>query len=63
MYCLRDAFYVFLSLSTENVDAAGGRSLDCIVLLLKYGRSGNVPGEAGLLPIHKVACERHYLRV
>uniref|UniRef100_A0A8C3H1B2 Uncharacterized protein n=1 Tax=Corvus moneduloides TaxID=1196302 RepID=A0A8C3H1B2_CORMO len=36
---------------------AGGRSLGCIALLLEYGGSGNVPNEAGLLPIHKVACE------
>ncbi|KAM4783676.1 LOW QUALITY PROTEIN: ankyrin repeat and SOCS box protein 15 [Cyanocitta cristata] len=39
----------------------GGRSLGCIALLLEYGGSGNVPNEAGLLPIHKVACEGHYL--
>uniref|UniRef100_A0A8C9U6L0 Uncharacterized protein n=1 Tax=Serinus canaria TaxID=9135 RepID=A0A8C9U6L0_SERCA len=39
--------------------AAGGCSLDCIALLLRYGGSGNVPGGAGLLPIHKAAYEGH----
>lgn len=37
-------------------EAAGGHSLDCKALLLKYGGSGNMLGEAGLLPIHWVAC-------
>uniref|UniRef100_A0A8C0V589 Uncharacterized protein n=1 Tax=Cyanistes caeruleus TaxID=156563 RepID=A0A8C0V589_CYACU len=41
--------------------AAGGCSLDCMALLLKYGGGDNVPGEVGLLPMHKVACEGYYL--